>query len=230
MKIQFYNFDHDLFPSPDYITVLEIENKKLFGNIVQSFYSRIVGKEALEEIFLSEGDENLRFDRNAIYISDPLQINFHDKKIQTFLCEKFNNIYCLDHEKQIQVENQYCKLIEIIRQILDEVDIEIDYSYQLDLNKLLKLIDIRISEDDTSTPLEKLTSFLEILSNLKLYNLVVFCNLKSYFAEEDLAELYKLILYLKIPVILLESTLKPILKGERKLIIDMDFDEFLEEG
>lgn len=230
MKIKFYNFDHDIFPSSEYITVLEIENRKLFGNIAQTFYSKIAGKESLEDISWIEDDEIIRFDKNAIYISDPLQINFHDKKFQSFLYDKLNNIYGIDHDKQMQMENRYDSLVEFIKQLFNEVDIELDYSYQLDLNKLFRLVDVRISEPDTSSPLEKLTSFLEISANLNLYNLVVFCNLKSYFAEDDLAEIYKLILYLKIPVILIESTLQLILKSEKKLIIDQDFDEFLEEG
>lgn len=229
MKIKFYNFNHDVFPSPEYITVLEIENKKLFGNIAQSFYSKIAGKESSEDISWIEEDSIIRFDKNAIYISDPLQINFHDKKIQSFLYDKLNSIYDFDRDKQIQIENGYEKLVEFIRVLFNEVDIDLDYCYQLDLNKLFRLVDVRISEPDISSPLEKITSFLEITANLNLYKLVVFCNLKSYFAEEDIVEIYKLILYLKIPVILIESTLQSIIKNEKKLIIDQDFDEFVEE-
>jgi len=230
MRIQFYNLENDLFPSPDYITVLEIENKKLFGTMAQSFFAKIAGQEALENIALIEDGQALRFDKSAIYISDPMQLCFYDKKIQTVLYEKITIMYNTNQELQMRVEDQYARFVETLRQLFYEVDVDLDYTYQFELLKLLKLLDVRIVEVEPLSPIEKLSTFLEIVANLRLFSLIVFCNFKSYVADEDLDELYKLILYLKIPVVLIESSLNSLRKGEKKLIIDKEFDEFFEES
>ncbi len=81
MKIRISNFKNDININDEYIRVLEIEDKALFANILQSINDLCNKLESKEYIILLEEDKELDFSKSAYFIIDILNINFNDKKI-----------------------------------------------------------------------------------------------------------------------------------------------------
>ena len=67
----------------------------------------------------------------------------------------------------------------------------------------------------------------QIMNKNMFKKIICFVNLKSYFDNAELIELYKYAIYNKVAILLVESSMQDVaLDYERKLIIDNEFDEF----
>lgn len=227
MKLQLFNFENDIFLDNDYINIIEIHDCKLFANIAQTFGAVSQGMLGLEKLYLYEDGVELSFDENMLYVGDPWQINFNSKKIQNSLFLILKNSIKNEEFINKQLENYYNEILAEVGNVADDFEIELEYATKIDYNKLFKFLGISICEINAITLLDKLTTFLKIVANLQAYKFIVFCNLKLYLNNEALLELYKLSLYLKLPILLLETIEKDGLKIEKKLIIDETYDEFI---
>ena len=74
---------------------------------------------------------------------------------------------------------------------------------------------------------EKVELLIDILANLKIAKVLIIPNLKSYFSEKELLELYKYSLYNEISLISIERRKYRKLKYEQILYIDNEYDDFL---
>ena len=97
----------------------------------------------------------------------------------------------------------------------------------IDSYDLLKMYNVRIDIFSYTNPLNKIELLIEILSILKIADILIIPNLKSYLSEEELLELYKYGMYNNINIILLESRRWKKINYEKIIYIDEEFDEFL---
>lgn len=227
MKLQLFNFENDVFLDSNYINVIEIHNCKLFANITQTFSAISQGMLGLEKLYLYEDNIEISFDGNMLYVGDPWQIDFNSKKIQNSLFLILKNSIKNEERISKELENYYNEILTEVRNIADDFEIDLEYAMKIDHNKLFKFLGICICEINATTLIDKLTTFLKVVANLQAYKFIVFCNLKLYLNNEALVELYKLSLYLKLPILLLETIEKEPLEIEKKLIIDETYDEFI---
>ena len=228
MKMKFFYFENDLEISGERISVLEIEDKKLYNKFTSIIYNKINNdiKEEDEEIYLFDNSEEVGFHSTALYISDPMQIDFEDKVIMGAVGKEIKKYFNLNMEEQSECEKQNLKLFTSFQKSLVEFSLDFNYSTVWDISKYLKMIGLKIEDKFYRTHLEKLYAIIDIVSELKLYKFIVFCNLKSYFEIEEIQKIYKYVMYKKIPIVLLESTISNIsIEDENKIIIDKEFDE-----
>ena len=96
----------------------------------------------------------------------------------------------------------------------------------LEISDLLKIFKVKIDVSCYCTIMEKIEFIINVLSTLKIANILVIPNLKTYLNEEELVELYKYSVYNNINLLVVEnSTSEKKLKYEVKNIIDENFDE-----
>ena len=70
--------------------------------------------------------------------------------------------------------------------------------------------------------LEKLLSYMKILSGLLEIRILCIVNLKTYLSEEQLKEVYQMAFYCKLQLLLIENREQSNLEGEKTYIIDRD--------
>ncbi|MGL6064486.1 MAG: type II-A CRISPR-associated protein Csn2 [Fusobacteriaceae bacterium] len=230
MIIKLLYFENDVEILPDKISILEIENKKMFSKFIYSIYNKINGIDTGDEIYLFENGKEVKFSEKALYISDPMMIDFNSKDIISTVTKLVSKQLNIDIDIKNICEQKYSELYSLFQNILSDFTINFDSSSQFDITKFIKMIGLKIDDSLNSNHLEKILSIIEIISELQLNKFIIFCNLKSYLLEEELKEVYKFSLYKKIPLILFESSLdKNYFEHEKKLTIDNDYDEFVKK-
>ncbi len=119
-------------------------------------------------------------------------------------------------------------IILFIQNIINDLPFEYDYKSEVSPEDLLKILSLKISTDYYETLQEKIFFLFDIISEFNLTQILVIPNLKTYFEEAELIEIYKYAKYKKINLLLIENGITDnILKYEKKLIIDKEYDDFL---
>lgn len=226
MKIKISNFENSINLSEEYVRVLEIEDKALFANVVRSINELCNKLESKEYIVLLDQDKELDFSKAAYFIIDILNINFNDRKILNKLYSRLKEDINLDLEVKCKLEVYFKDIFNILDEKLMEYTFEFSSKTELEVEELFKLYGIRIYNMEQSF-LEKVMYFLDLISLLDLCDVVIFCNLKTFFTNEEIEEIYKHIIHNKIKVLLIENgIMEDILNNEKKLRIDSYFDDY----
>lgn len=226
MIIRISNFESDIAISDEYVRVLEIEDKTLFINIVQSINSLCYNQDSDEYILLLNGDEQLSFSKDAYFIFDVLNIDFNDRKILNKLYSRIKSNLYLDDDIREKLESHYIEMFNLIDSTLLEFPFEFTFKTELVIEDLLKLYGIKLINEGQSF-MDKILYLIDLISMLDLCEVLIFCNIKSFFTNDQLEEIYKHIIHNQINVLLLEgSSTDQILKYEKKNRIDMDFDDY----
>lgn len=226
MKIKISNFENYINISEDYIRVLEIEDKALFANIVQSINELCNKLESKEYIILLDQDKKIDFSKATYFIIDILNINFNDRKILNKLYSRFKEDVSLDLEVKCKLEVYFKDIFNILDEKLIEYPFEFSYKTELEIEELFKIYAIRVCNTEQSF-IEKVLYFLDLISLLDLCDIVIFCNLKSFFRDDQIEEIYKHIIHNKIKVLLVENNIvENMLNNEKKTRIDSYFDDY----
>ena len=228
MKIKLFYFENDLEITTEKISVLEIENKKLYSKFTSLIYNKVNNNivEGNEEIYLIENGEEISFDSTVFYISDPMCIDFSNKVIMGAIGKEIMKYFNLNIEERNECETKNLELFTYFQKSLIEFSLDFNCSATWDISKYMKIIGLKIDDTIYRTQIEKIYAIIDIISELKLYKLILFCNLKTYFEIEEIEKIYKYVIYKKIPIVLLESIISnKHLKNENKLTIDKEFDE-----
>ena len=93
MKMIIFGNENDIILSCDWVSVLEIQNKRLFGSYVGALYSQINGNNENKSIHLYDEGKELDIKKNILYISDLLSFNFNDRSILGGLQKKLEKKY-----------------------------------------------------------------------------------------------------------------------------------------
>ena len=87
-------------------------------------------------------------------------------------------------------------------------------------------MNIKINKEDSI--LKNLFILIDVINELKNYNLLILVNLKQYLTKEELNEVYKYAIYNNVTLLLIDNTSYGIpQKYEKKLIIDDNLEEFI---
>lgn len=216
-------FDNNISIDNENINAIEIENKKYFYRFIKDLYE-------IENIGINE---NINFFEDNVEknINKKLKIfvNFFDfelntKKMQTEIIKYIVNT--LDEENKNQIEVQYKKMLRTYKNIINSVDIPLKFDEDINIESLLKILNIGINKKEEL--LDNIILLIDIEKVLKTNSILIFINLKQYLSRDELAELYKYAIYSQVTIILIDSQCYGgTLKYEKKLIIDENLDEFM---
>lgn len=220
------NFENNIEFSRDFISVLEVENKKLFSLIVLSLLG-LLPEEVREPFLLTQEGKDVKISSHMFFISDIFTFNLNDKKIQSLVIEKLLNISTSDESIERGLAKLNNMMFSEISILLQELNAEYTLSPEWNLSKYLKAFDFCVDTGNTMDLLDKVLNFFQVATDVFDNKIICFVNLKSYFTEQEIQEIYKFIIYNKLNVFLLESTKNNKLKFEHKLLIDNEFEEFV---
>lgn len=224
MKIS--NFNSNITIGDEYIRVLEIEDKALFSNIIHSVFSLCNMEESIEYIILEDEGKDISFNKDVYFLIDILNVDLNDRKILNKLYSKIKLATNLDAEIRWGLEEHYREAFNLLNTILLDFPFDFEYKIELDIEDLIKLYGIRLYNKGQAL-IEKILYLIDLISLLDLCKVLIFCNLKSFFTDAQLVEIYKHIINNKLNVLLIEgSSSEKLLDYERKIRIDKDFEDY----
>ena len=221
MKINF--LDNEIKFIDGYINNIEVENKKYFFRIINNLL--LINDEYNDEIlFFDENFEEINFTNKLNIIIDYFNIDFNNKKYLTEVNKLFIEQLTEDNRKKIN--NEYKKIISLLKTNLNKIDIPITINDEIDIISLLKIFKLSINSKDEI--IEKLLLLIDIEKIFHINKLLIFVNLKQYLSKEELKELYKYSIYNNIKILLIDSQCYGTCNEfEKKLIIDENLEEYM---
>lgn len=225
MIMSIIGFENEIEFKENSVNVLEIVDKKLFSNFINNINEQC--NEAINDdnsVVLFDENERVQISKNIYLMTDLFNIDLNEKKI----INKFYNLIAenIRNNQDNQLENLIINFKNYLINEINELPFEFTMDDELEISDLLKIFKVKIDVSCYCTIMEKIEFIINVLSTLKIANILVIPNLKTYLNEEELVELYKYSVYNNINLLVVEnSTSEKKLKYEVKNIIDENFDE-----
>lgn len=205
------------------INLIIIENKCFFRQFIEMLIQQTEGK--FGDFVLSHKNKEILIKDKACIIDNPICVNINEKRIIAKLYKLYEKSF-LDSDLIINYNNILSQIELLISEVLDFYDYDAVFQPEIDFNQLLKLTNTKLNEDKSDS-LMKLYDYLKIISQLNLFEIIIFINLSSFFTECEIQQLYEFCCYNKLNIMIIESHDRKLLKYEKKLIIDNDLCEII---
>lgn len=227
MILKIFPFENEINIEEHHIAILYVQDKTLFNRLANSFYQLTNGQDGQEKIILVENDKILNIQDSLLFLPDLWGFDYNNKKILNKLAQYIERHYKLDAEEMEAFQKQV-QLIQLgVQEIINELPFQIDMKSAILIPDILKMLGIKIGDMTHATLLERALAFIEIIQIFELCETVVFVNLKNYFNNKEINELYRHAIHYKIKIMILEyGTFEEKLPYEKVWLIDEDYDEF----
>lgn len=200
------------------IPVLTFENRNAYRNLLSDFQMQKIGNGGIS--VLSKDNKEISA-KHIEFISDPFLVDINNKKLITEIINQLAE-YAKSEDFTYNLQKLNSGLQNFILDLIDDIDVELEFSEFLDVKGLLKLYDIKIPESNYSDLLEKLLKYILLEHQVLGIECFIINNLKLYLTSDELDELYKEMRYHKIALILVQSEELYSNEGEKSLIVDKD--------
>lgn len=199
------------------VCVWIIEEPTVLRDVLEVFLAQHAGQKGAFNAF--KGEKNLSWTSQVSLILNPLLIDLNDRKIHSKLYQDIET-----HVKESLVEETQSLTTEVVNYLdkaLFHVPYHVSYDLDLNVNGLLKLFNVGIEEQGIDL-LERMISYVRVLSSLCHVEIFIFYNLKDFFTENELKQFYEFAFYSKISIVLIERTQRYTLSCERTTVLDKD--------
>lgn len=228
MIMKIFSLENDIIFKEEYINVLQIQDKKLFTNVINSLNDNINNiEDTKERIIILDNDIEIKIEKEVLMIIDVFNIDFNQKKIQSALYNKIEKIYKQEFERMSEFQIIFQKLQLNVLDVFNEFPFEFNYKESIGIQEYLKLLGLKISNNKGKI-IDTVFSLIDVVEYLSAAKLLVFVNLKLYPSDDELNEIYKYAMYKKVNILLIETgEEKEPLENEKILYIDSDYDEII---
>ena len=203
MIMKIFSLENDMIFTEEYINVLQIQDKKLFTNVINSLNDNINNiEDTKERIIILDNDTEIKIEKEVLMIIDVFNIDFNQKKIQNALYNKIEKIYKQEFERMSEFQNVFQKLQLNVLDVFNEFPFEFNYKESIGIQVVVEYLSIA--------------------------KLLIFVNIKLYLGNDEIQEVYKYAMYKKVNILLIETgEEKEPLENEKILYIDSDYDEII---
>ena len=156
-------------------------------------------------------------------VFDLFNIDYNNKKILNKIYELINKN--INNTQELDIYEIIFKLRNYLIQEINELPFEFIMKSDISITEVLKLFDLKIDKLNYTNILERVEILIDLLSVLKISQILVIPNLKMYLSDEELVELYKYSLYNNIKLLIIERDCKNELQYENILRIDEMFND-----
>lgn len=226
MIMSIIGFENKINFKEEKISILEIYDKKLFRNFISEINEQCNGEaEENNNIVLMEDSKRLKINKTIYLLTDLFNIEFNARKI-------INKIYSLisqniKNRQDDELEKIILQLRKYLTEEINEIPFEFNMNSEIDIIELLKVFEVKIDTTCYTTIVEKVEFMIDLISNLKIAEILVIPNLKTYLNAEELVEIYKYSIYNNVKLLIVENNKSnKTLIYEHKNIIDENFDEY----
>lgn len=220
MKLRINGFENELEFDDEHVNLLTIKNAKCFSHILEILNQKVNGLENEEIYFLDEQNEEIKFNKTMI-IFDIFNIEYNSKKILNKIYEIISKN--VENSQEIEIESMIVELRKKIIQEINELPFEFEMKDEIDITEILKLYSLKIDTTNYETVLERIEFIINLVTTLKLADIIIIPNLKMYLTEEETIELYKYSLYNNVKLLIIERKNEKHLKYENEMQIDENY-------
>lgn len=228
MIMKIFSLENDITFTEEYINVLQIQDKKLFTNVINSLNDNINNiEDTKERIIILDNDIEIKIEKEVLMIIDVFNIDFNQKKIQSALYNKIEKIYKQEFERMSEFQTIFQKLQLNVLDVFNEFPFEFNYKESIGIQEYLKLLGLKISNNKGKI-IDTVFLLIDVVEYLSVAKLLIFVNLKLYLGDDEVNEIYKYAMYKKVNILLIETgEEKEPLENEKILYIDSDYDEIV---
>lgn len=191
------------------------ERPETFSKIVYDFQQQIQGKDS--RIILSKDNQILAMEQQAELIVNPFDIEMNKRKILGKLYQEMKEIS--DEDYYVEAGKVHTEIVRYLDNISLKLPYPIRFNTEMNVLNLFKLYDLRLEEEQESL-LQRMIDYLKLLCLLCGVKLLILVNIKNYFNEFQLMELYKTAFYYKIDLLLIEAVQRDGLQHEHTIVFD----------
>ena len=224
MKLRINGFNNEVLFDEECVHILTIKDSKCFSHLIGILNDKINGLESNEIFLLDDKEEELKLEKNAYMILDVFNIDYNSKKILSKIYDIISEN--IKKNQNYVIENIALNLRNYIISEINELPFEFTMKSELDIPEILKIYNLKIDEEIYHSILEKIELLIDLLATLKISNILIIPNLKSFLGDVELVELYKYSLYNNINLLIIERNSYDKLEYESNMIIDENFDDF----
>lgn len=224
MKLRINGFNNEVLFDEECVHILTIKDPKCFSHLIGILNDKINGLESNEIFLLDDKEEELKLEKNAYMILDVFNIDYNSKKILSKIYDIISEN--IKKNQNYVIENIALNLRNYIISEINELPFEFTMKSELDIPEILKIYNLKIDGEMYHSILEKIELLIDLLATLKISNILIIPNLKSFLGDVELVELYKYSLYNNINLLLIERHEENKLKYENCIIIDENFYDF----
>lgn len=211
-----YNFSFDF--DMNLINELICESPNIYNELIVALYNACNNN--YSSFVLSNNSEIMDFTRNCEIIFNPFQIDINNKKnIDKLYLELSNTIN--EHDLYIDKNALISSIIKYINKLSLLSDYNINFIEDIDFKNILKIANVKL-ESNESNLVESLYDYMNITNKLQGERIYIFINLKTFITLEQVAKLYKSVIYNKFKIVLFENFDRKTIENEKKIIIDND--------
>lgn len=208
------------------VNAIHFEDKTIFSKMVFGIQNVCNGNAVEDSISIT--DENMESQiKNCVFVWDLFNINLNDKRIMNELVKYVQRELNSDMEQLKEFASHYNYCVNDIEKLTLELPIEVSCSHELNIPDFLKAMSLKVSDTFSDTLLDKVHRYIDIIKFIGIAKLIIFVNMKQFFNEQELIEIYKYAMYNEINILLLESSdCNKALEYEHVIVIDRDYEEF----
>lgn len=181
------------------VSVIIVENVACRLPIIEGLYSHIMGKDG--RWLLVENEKNYELNKNVEMILEPFSIEFNNRKMKTKLYQDIKTISqdgCFS--QGLELHSHICNYLE---NLLERIPYPVKYEEDWNISKLLNAYGVEFVEDCDGI-CEKLFNYIKLINQVYGIRIFITVNIKQYLTKEQICGLYKLAMYSKIQLILVE--------------------------
>ncbi len=205
MIMKIFSLENDIIFTEEYINVLQIQDKKLFTNVINSLNDNINNiEDTKERIIILDNDTEIKIEKEVLMFIDVFNIDFNQKKIQSALYNKIEKIYKQEFERMSEFQTIFQKLQLNVLDVFNEFSFEFNYKESIGIQEYLKLLGLKISNNKGKIT-DTIFSLIDVVEYLSIAKILIFVNLKLYLLDDELKEIYKYAMYKKVNILLIET-------------------------
>ena len=224
MKISLYDVDYnnEIEFEDGYVLSLECENTNYFIKLINN------AKGLTNDAFkVFDKDKLVDFEKDVLTIVDYYALDQYEKTLLSKFYKSLDKRYLTDSV----LVGKLTELEKLFKYIANYVTEDYNASFEINMPTLIsdyvKFSDLKIS-GGFGFGVDGILNFINALSILKTYKLLVLVNAKSFFNEVELAEIIKCCTYNNLKTLFIDvKTSRNHYQNEIKLLIDNDFYDIL---
>ena len=227
MLISFSGFDHPIACGDANVSVIQISNKALFARICQSLISGR-GEGAVEpySIWGKDGAEILP-SRAFLPVVNVFDLPWKHKSLSGGLYKQFEEHLLADEDDRRLIRQLNEQLESAVAQIGFQYHGEYGFGIEWSLQRYLNAFGFGVEVSPNTSLFDNLIHFIELVADIGISETLLFVNLKTFFTEKELAELYRRLIFYGISSLLLENHDVVIQYGfEHKTVVDQHFLQY----
>lgn len=217
MRLSCFDYDVDFVFEENQVQVLVVENQQVYSKLIGTIVQQISGEESIWQF--SDGDKELQMSKSVSLVHSPFLLEFNSKKSLNYLYKEMQTVandFCSDSAGEIN-----SSIVDYLDVITQKLPYPVEFNLDLNVIDIFKLYDVHFDFQNSSL-IEKVLNYIQMEKVLFDTKLIIFINMKDYFDNNEMQEIYKTAFYYKTPILLIESSQRNCLEEEKYCIIDKE--------